>query len=698
MEHIISQEAKTEAEVRNDLNTISSDIQSRGDLDNVFIGWLERIASDKDQKHGSRVARRVFRYVRDAVRPLTVPELRHAITWDLDRKVLDGPAREWDDIRRVCMGLIETDDSGAVRFYHQSLRLSSEDEKIKSKLPKSHAELGNICMQYLSQEIFSSGACANKNDRGKRLDDYPLLPYASRYWSRHFDAVFREELDTAEPGQAKRFDDDALQFLRSDSKVEFSLQMARYEDMLLATWSRTLQTFPEADATMFHELPISRIAVGLFDQLQGNIEESEDFDPFVACRTTGLHLACRHGFLDLVSRLLKGKACECKDRQHRTPLHIAAAFNQVAIVEALLSHDVDPDPRDKFGYSPLMSAAQNGAVEVVTLLLEAGKKVDINAQTTSRCSIYKRSALHIAASKGHLKVAQALLTDPSINVDLRDSHGETPLHLAVKMRNLEMLKCFVNSERKRFDVHSRVLCHSKPQDITSCGFCGCNVLHLACLDKNGKELVQYLLKHFPGLRTAHDHGERIPLHYAVSMEAIENVELLLEEAARDQINAMDQQGWPPLVEAIRSRNAELFAKLWDHPDFKRSMPGPDGTTFLEYAEKSGNDEILSIIRDRSPAPSRQPTHERGNAPVLDMKARNGAEKTRETPSPSALSESPLQSPSSSQITPTKETSSNTPRKGSFSAMLKRKSTGPEPSSGPGSSSRSRKSPARKSVG
>jgi ankyrin repeat protein len=48
------------------------------------------------------------------------------------------------------------------------------------------------------------------------------------------------------------------------------------------------------------------------------------------------------------------------------------------------------------------------------------------------------SALHVAARRGNLVVAQALL-ECGADIEARDKYGDTPLHRAVKCRQAEMV-------------------------------------------------------------------------------------------------------------------------------------------------------------------------------------------------------------------------------------------------------------------
>lgn len=64
-----------------------------------------------------------------------------------------------------------------------------------------------------------------------------------------------------------------------------------------------------------------------------------------------------------------------------TPLHLAAGYNRVGVVELLLQHGADAHAKDKGGLVPLHNACSYGHFEVTELLL----KVSSSANGTQQC-------------------------------------------------------------------------------------------------------------------------------------------------------------------------------------------------------------------------------------------------------------------------------------------------------------------------
>ncbi len=124
----------------------------------------------------------------------------------------------------------------------------------------------------------------------------------------------------------------------------------------------------------------------------------------------------------------------------RTLLHGAAAAGNVAIVELLLKLGADPNALDAMGHAPLYRVGNECAAgkggDVVHALVRAGAKVDA-AEGVQRCT-----ALHMAARRGNVDVAKALL-ECGASMEARDKTGATPLRRALNCRKAavaELLK------------------------------------------------------------------------------------------------------------------------------------------------------------------------------------------------------------------------------------------------------------------
>jgi ankyrin repeat protein len=90
---------------------------------------------------------------------------------------------------------------------------------------------------------------------------------------------------------------------------------------------------------------------------------------------TPLHLASFFGNLGVARFLIEQGAdanARAKDQMKVTPLHSAAARNQVEISKLLISNHADVNAKQENDFTPLHAAAQSGNIELAQLLLEHG--------------------------------------------------------------------------------------------------------------------------------------------------------------------------------------------------------------------------------------------------------------------------------------------------------------------------------------
>jgi ankyrin repeat protein len=158
---------------------------------------------------------------------------------------------------------------------------------------------------------------------------------------------------------------------------------------------------------------------------------------------TPLMLAAALGLPDLVARLLRaGAAVDARDAQGLTPLHCAALFafasrepaRVIALVDALLLADADPDARNNAEQTPALlllgARAEAGASVDEELLLAVLERLLDEGIALDHIDHRGLAALHLAALHGLGRVVERLLregADPAA----RDRLGRTPQDLAL---------------------------------------------------------------------------------------------------------------------------------------------------------------------------------------------------------------------------------------------------------------------------
>ncbi|KAI4765160.1 putative proteasome regulatory particle subunit [Aureobasidium sp. EXF-3400] len=201
-----------------------------------------------------------------------------------------------------------------------------------------------------------------------------------------------------------------------------------------------------------------------------------------------IHAACRDGQnpslpehianaapVNLAESLLNAnpKLAKLRDDDDRLPIHWAASYNRLPIVEILSDRkDFDPDVQDGAGWTPLMiaSSLKDTATSEPLINLLLAKNADPTLTTSTGAT-----ALHFAASKSNLDTAKKLL-EYKASARVKDKRGQLPLHRAAAVGNVPMIKL--------------LLANRSPVNATDAD--GCTALHHAVAEGHGDAAVVLL--------------------------------------------------------------------------------------------------------------------------------------------------------------------------------------------------------------
>ena len=141
-----------------------------------------------------------------------------------------------------------------------------------------------------------------------------------------------------------------------------------------------------------------------------------------------LHLATAEGQTAMVSYLAaNGADIDAQDKYGRSAMHLVAERDHRDLAQILGVKGVKVNLTDSKGQTPLHAACRRGHSKIVSFLLK--KDADINQQDE-----LGQSGLHKAQTGGHLEVTE-LLIGQGAQVNLQDKEKNTPLHLAVQAFN-----------------------------------------------------------------------------------------------------------------------------------------------------------------------------------------------------------------------------------------------------------------------
>ncbi|XP_031426376.1 tankyrase, TRF1-interacting ankyrin-related ADP-ribose polymerase b [Clupea harengus] len=316
--------------------------------------------------------------------------------------------------------------------------------------------------------------------------------------------------------------------------------------------------------------------------------------------------AAKAGDLDTVKQLCSPQNVNCRDLEgrHSTPLHFAAGYNRVAVVEYLLHHGADVHAKDKGGLVPLHNACSYGHYEVAELLVRHGASVNV-------ADLWKFTPLHEAAAKGKYEICKLLLkhgADPS----KKNRDGNMPLDM-VKDGDTDIQDllrgdaALLDAAKKGCLARVQKLC--SPENINCRDTQGRNStpLHLAA-GYNNLEVAEYLLEHGADVN-AQDKGGLIPLHNAASYGHVDIAALLIK--FNTCVNATDKWAFTPLHEAAQKGRTQLCALLLAH-GADPTMKNQEGQTALDLATA---DDIRALLIDAMP-PDALPTCLKPQATVV----------------------------------------------------------------------------------
>jgi ankyrin repeat protein len=310
-------------------------------------------------------------------------------------------------------------------------------------------------------------------------------------------------------------------------------------------------------------------------------------------------------------------------------LGVAASYGAVRCVAALIALGADVDAtflHKGHEISPMLVAAQRGSMPLVRQLVDAG------ASFSSHYFPEQISALHVAASRGHIGVAALLLqrgadtlaTDkdlrhpishavihshllcvkallPKADLAHADAHGLTLLHQAVLPHaGPDILEAILPRyvEAGLVDTPTVKMCH--PDELA-----GCTALMFAC-EQGCEKKVDMLLKAGASRHPPQDSRNPLPLDCCIVGGSLECTKLLLGDAQIRHYTPLEltasQRFHSPLFEAVHDGRADLCELLIAAGADPHGEYQPGGT-FLDAAHHfwPDNNELAALFT-RSDAP------------------------------------------------------------------------------------------------
>ncbi|KAL7302846.1 hypothetical protein TKK_0004078 [Trichogramma kaykai] len=232
--------------------------------------------------------------------------------------------------------------------------------------------------------------------------------------------------------------------------------------------------------------------------------------------STALHTICRHdrvellqSFFEVVDYHRMPVQVNVRDSLGNTPLQLAVENGFLKSSEILLRRGADPNSTNKEGSTPLHTICRRTNRD--GLILEFFRTNDENRQT--------------------------------VQVNVHDSLGNTPLHLALENGNLWVASILLK----------------RGADVNSVNEEGSTPLHIICRMVDVDKLIESFFKvtienRQTVLVNVHDRKGNTPLHLAVESGNVMTSEILLERGA--DANSVNEEGSTPLHIICRKIQAD----------------------------------------------------------------------------------------------------------------------------------------------
>ncbi|XP_031352819.1 uncharacterized protein LOC116177831 isoform X2 [Photinus pyralis] len=193
--------------------------------------------------------------------------------------------------------------------------------------------------------------------------------------------------------------------------------------------------------------------------------------------------------------------------------------------------------RDNSGNTPLHLAVRRGAFQLVESLLRIG--ADVN------CTDYQgNTPLHLAVGRvsADKKIIVQMLLAHEASVEVPNKYGETPLIIAIKNSNTDVVEGLINGA----NVNCKDASGSMP-------------LHYV-VEQGNEDLTRLCIKFGANVNMPNRDGNT-PLHLSVLKKRINMARILIEHGAI--VNEINSSGYTPLLGAFHIRQ---LGRLYSDPE------------------------------------------------------------------------------------------------------------------------------------
>jgi ankyrin repeat protein len=255
----------------------------------------------------------------------------------------------------------------------------------------------------------------------------------------------------------------------------------------------------------------------------------------------------------------------------------AAKDNDIQCVKKYIERGIDPNYKDKYERTALQWAVMYGYEDMVNLLLKQGADLNISQKNNNFIPLLT------AADNGDLKLVKLLL-DKGIDIDIQDRFGFTALMLGCKEQNTKTVKYLLDRG-------------ADPSKKTTLG----QDAFWYAFEKRNYEILEILINHkcymnsyyFSKYSGSAPYFPATALYQAIYYDDFEMAEFLIDHGA--DVNIPNNIGLSPLSLAVVKNNYALTEILLKNKADVNYLDKKEHSV-LYYAEKLNNSKIIKLLK------------------------------------------------------------------------------------------------------
>ena len=619
------------------------------DLKETFTRALSRIFS-RAKLVG--LVQKLFRWVAAAKRPLTLDELREAVSIDTGQRH-SRPERLVHDMSRIvlwCENLLQIteEEPMLVQFAHSSIRDFMTKANLPLQLAGFHVDLeeadhfaGEICVTYLHFNDFTTTVAR----RQQPLQVHPMAlagavlsgeremarvsTLLSNSASRHRETMANLDLGKILPsfnriyaGKSKEKLWQSHPFLQYAAKqwIFHTTAFREGKSITWGLWNHMITGSSSIAHMPWRESPFQQIDQAILvwsHQTHHYALLGHTLRTLRLCeskRNNLIRTSASEGDIEAI-KIFLGIA-KCSTKSISNALQAASEGGHLDVVERLLSAkaDVNAAAAGSVGRTALQAASEGGHLDVVERLLSA--KADVNAAAASSVG---RTALQAASEGGHLDVVERLLSAKAdVNAAAASSVGRTALQAASEGGHLDVVERLLSaeadvnaaaadyggrtalqaaSEGGHLDVVERLLSAKADVNAAAAGSVGRTALQAAS-EGGHLDVVERLLSAKADVNAAAaSSGGRTALQAASKGGHLDVVERLLSAKADVNAAAADiWQGRTALQAASEGGHLDVVERLLSaKADVNAAAASSGGRTALQAASEGGHLDVVERL-------------------------------------------------------------------------------------------------------